>query len=114
MTRLDAVSKTRLIATYTYTPIPATALPGWATLNAGMVGTASVASANNGSGTLSFGLTDKLALRRDSAIAPDSVTQAPFNATISLALQLDDLSEAGPAGNPATISGSLTDRKSVV
>lgn len=108
MTRLDAASKTRLIATYTYTPIPATALPGWATLNAGMVGTASVASANNGSGTLTFGSTDKLALRRDPAVAPDPVTQAPFNATLSLALQLDDLSEAGSAGNPATISGSLT------
>lgn len=108
MTRLDAASKTRLIATYTYTPIPATALPGWATLNAGMVGTASVASANNGTGTLAFGSTDKLALRRDSAIAPDPVTQAPFNATLSLALQLDDLSEAGSAGNPATISGNLT------
>lgn len=108
MTRVDAASKTRFIATYTYTPLPATALPGWATLTAGMVGNATLASANNGSGTLAFGATDKLALRRDAAVAPEPTTQAPFNADIKLALQLDDLSEAGPAGNPATISGSLT------
>ena len=107
MTRLDAASKTRFTATYGYTPIPATALPGWASLTPAMVGNADIVSANNGSGTLSFGATDRLALRRDTAIAPDPTTQAPFSANMTLTLQFDDLSEAGVAGNPAAISGTL-------
>lgn len=107
MTRLDAASKTRFTATYSYVPLPATALPGWATLSPGMVGSAAILSANNGSGTLTFGATDRLALRRDAAVAPDPVTQAPFTASVALTLQLDDLSEAGVSGNPAAISGSL-------
>lgn len=105
MTRLDVPpnpGKTLLSATYAYAPTPATALPGWATLDTTTVNSATVSSNNNGSGTVVFGATDKLALFRSNA-APS----VPFTAAVSLALQLDDLSEAGVIGNPAAISGSI-------
>jgi len=103
MTRQDAANRTRLAATYTYAPTPVTSLPGWATLNTATVGAATLTSNNNGSGSLAFGTTDRLALNRD-----PTTPLAPFTAAVSLALQLDDLSEAGVAGNPAAITGSLT------
>ena len=102
MTRLDATNKTRLSATYGYVPTPATALPGWATLNTATVSSATLTSNNNGSGSLAFGATDKLAFYRNPATPLDS-----FTAGVALALQLDDLSEAGVAGNPAAIPGSV-------
>jgi MSHA biogenesis protein MshQ len=96
-----------LAATYAYAPTPATALPGWATLDTATVNSATISSNNNGSGTLAFGATDKLALFRSTA-APS----VPFTAAVSLALQLDDLSENGVVGNPGNgaispISGSI-------
>ena len=95
---------TRLAATYIYTPTPATALPGWATLDTvtAPVSNATLASNNNGSGSLGFGSTEKLAFYRAS-----SAPLAPFTADISLALLLDDLSEAATAGNPASINNAV-------
>jgi len=75
---------------------------------------ATVASSNNGSGTLAFSINDRFALYRN-PVTP----AAPYNATPTLALQLDDVSEAGAAvpancaaapgiaGNPTCISGSI-------
>ncbi len=91
-----------------------TATPGWDGSNlAAQIGNATIASSNNGAGTLGFGSTDKLVLFRD-PITPG----APYTAAVTLALQLDDYSEAGAlpatcasapsiAGNPTCISGIL-------
>ena len=101
---------TRFTTTYAL----GTATPGWDGTNlATQTGDATIVSSNNGSGALTFGTTDKLTLYRNPA-----VPQAPYTAAITLALQLDDYSEAGaptPAtcatapvitGNPTCISGS--------
>jgi hypothetical protein len=92
---------------FTSTYILGAATPGWdGTSLATQTGTATIASANNGTGTLAFGATDKLMLYRN-----PTTPQAAYTGAISLALQLDDLSEAGVSGNPATISsgtGSMT------
>ncbi len=92
-----------------------TPTPGWDGTNvATQTGNATIASSNNGSGTLAFGSTDKLALYRNPA-----TPLAPYAAAVTLGLQLDDYSEAGaptPAtcaaapvisGNPTCISGTL-------
>ena len=92
-----------------------TPTPGWDGTNlAAQTGNATIISTNNGAGTLGFGATDKLVLYRNPA-AP----QAPYTAAVTLALQLDDYSEAGAptpatcatapvvAGNPTCISGAL-------
>ncbi|MDP2822678.1 MAG: LamG domain-containing protein [Sulfuritalea sp.] len=100
MTRLSG--NTQLAATYIYAPTPATTLPGWAALNTTTVSDATLTNNNNGSGSLAFGSTDQLALYRDTA-----TPLAPFTATISLALLLDDLSEAATAGNPASINNGV-------
>lgn len=89
--------------------------PGWDGANlAAQTGIATLSSSNNGAGTLAFGATDKLALYRNPA-----TPQVPYTAAVTLALQLDDYSEAGaptpascassPAisGNPTCISGTL-------
>ena len=102
---------TRLTSTYAL----GTATPGWDGSNlAAQTGTATIVSANSGAGTLAFGASDKLVLYRNPA-AP----QAPYSAAVTLALQLDDYSEAGTptpatcasppaiAGNPTCISGTL-------
>lgn len=99
--RQDTNSKTRLASTYTYTSTGAT--PGWDGSQV-VVGNATLTSANDGTGPLSLPATDKIALYRT---APSPTPTSPFNATISLALQLDDFSEAGTTGNPASITGSL-------
>jgi hypothetical protein len=105
---------TRFTSTYAL----GTATPGWDGSNlATQTGTATIVSANDGTGTLAFGATDKLVLNR-SATTP----QAPYTAAVTLALQLDDYSESGLgapvpattcataptiAGNPTCISGAL-------
>ena len=101
---------TRLITTYALGAVT----PGWDGSNvATQTGIATIAPSNNGAGALAFGSTDKLALFRDPA-----TPQAPYTATVTLALQLDDYSEGGavpascasaPAisGNPTCISGTL-------
>lgn len=101
---------TKLTATYTYAPTPPSTLPGWATLTtvntgAPVISNATLVSTDNGSGTLSFGGTDKLALYRDPA---PTTPLSPFTAAVSLALQLDDYSEAGVSGNPASINNVAT------
>jgi hypothetical protein len=75
---------------------------------------ATVASSNNGSGTIAFSINDRLALYRN-----PTAPAAPYTAEPNLALQIDDYSEAGapaPAtcatapvitGNPTCISGSI-------
>lgn len=79
------------------------ATPGWDGADlATQTGAATLASANNGSGTLAFGATDRLKLRRNAA-SPIG----PYTAAVTLAAQLADSSEAGPAGNPTTITGTL-------
>lgn len=102
---------TRMTATYALAGAPP---PSWDGSNlATDTGAATLTSNNNGSGTLSFGATDKLALQRDPA-----TPQAPYAAALTLALQVDDYSEAGSmlascaaapavAGNPTCISGTL-------
>jgi hypothetical protein len=113
MVRQDAASpKTKLTATYSYAPTPATSLPGWATLNTALVDSAAIQlpRSNNGSETFAFGATDKLAFYRDPA-AP----VAAFTAAVALGLQVDDLSESAVGGNPGysgapaipPISGSI-------
>lgn len=102
---------TRFTSTYAL----GTATPGWDGSNlATQTGNAAITSTNNGAGTLSFGATDKLVLHRD-----PTTPQAPYTAAVSLALQLDDYSEAGAptpatcssppviAGNPTCISGAI-------
>jgi hypothetical protein len=102
---------TRFTSTYAL----GAATPGWdGSSLATQTGNAAIASGNNGSGTLTFGTTDKLMLYRNPA-----TPQAPYTAAVTLALQLDDYSEAGtptPAtcatasvisGNPTCISGTL-------
>jgi len=90
---------TRFTSTYAL----GASIPGWDGTNlATQTGDATITSSNNGAGTLAFGSTDKLALYRNPA-----TPQVPYTAVVTLALQLDDLSEAGVAGNPATISGTV-------
>ena len=101
MLRQDVGGKTQFGATYSYVPIPATSLPGWASLNTALVDSAVLTNNNNGSGTLVFGTTDQLAMARPAA------PLAPMTAVVALALSLADTSEAGTAGNPASITGSL-------
>ena len=75
--------------------------PGWDGSNvATQTGIATIAPSNNGAGALAFGSTDKLALFRDPA-----TPQAPYTATVTLALQLDDYSEGGAV--PASCALSL-------
>ncbi len=107
-----APSVSRFTATYAL----GAATPGWDGTNlATQTGNATLTSANNGTGTLAFGATDKLMLYRN-----PTTPQAAYTAAVTLAIQLDDYSEAGsptPAncatspvitGNPTCISGTLS------
>lgn len=107
-----APAMTRFTSTYAL----GAATPGWDGSNlATQTGNATVTSANNGTGTLAFGATDKLMLYRN-----PTTPQAAYTAAVTLALQLDDYSESGSAsptncaaaptttGNPTCISGSLS------
>jgi len=80
------------------------ATPGWDGTNLGtQTGYATITSGNNGAGTLDFGLTellpipkpDKLVLYRN-----PTTPQASYAAAVTLALQLDDYSEAGAPTQP--------------
>lgn len=92
--------------TYTVSPgqtVASTTIVSYPVLPA----SATVASSNNGSGTLAFSVNDRISLYRNPA-----TPAAPYTAAPALALQLDDLSENGVAGNPGNgattpISGSI-------
>ena len=94
------------VGTYTVSPgqtVASTTIASHAVLPA----SATVASSNNGSGTLAFSINDRLALYRNPA-----TPAAPYTAAPALALQIDDLSESGVVGNPgngatAAIYGSI-------
>jgi len=96
--RQDAGAKTRLTASY-LVAAPSPTAPSW---DGGgfTAANATLASANNGTGTLSFGATDTLALQRTTASPP-----APFGAAFGVSLLLEDFSEAGVTGNPGVVSG---------
>lgn len=96
LTRQDGTAKTRLLSTWA---LPAST-PGWDGSLA-TVANIALASNSNGTGTLSFGA-DQLALYRNPTTPP-----TPYTASVTLALQFDDLSEAGRSGNPSAISGTL-------
>ena len=99
-TRQDAATpKTRLLSTFALGDVT----PGWDG-TAATVSNVTLSSNNNGTGAMSFGA-DKLALYRT-----PTTPQAAYSAAVTLALQLDDLTEVGVpaiAGNPAAISGNL-------
>ncbi len=94
-----ANGQTQLTATYAVMPVS----PGWdsSSLPANAATLAAPASGVGGAGTLTFGGSDALALRRVTA-----TPVAPFNADISLSLVLADTSEAAVSGNPSSIAGS--------
>lgn len=96
LTRQDGSAKTRLVTTYAL----GAATPGWDGGGA-TVANVAVSSGNNGTGTLAFGA-DRLALYRN-----PTTPQAAYTAAVTMAVQLDDLSEAAPSGNPPAISGSI-------
>lgn len=96
ITRQDAGSKTRLLSTFALGGVT----PGWDGA-AATVADIVVSSNNNGTGTLAYGA-DKLALYRN-----PTTPQATYAAAVTLALQLDDRSEAAVSGNPAAITGTL-------
>ncbi len=106
---------TRFTTTYAL----GSATPGWDGSNlASQTGNATIVSGNNGAGVLAFGASDKLTLYRNPA-----TPQTSYTAAATLALQLDDYSEAGLvtptpasttcatspgiAGNPTCISGTV-------
>lgn len=96
LTRQDGTAKTRLLSTYAL----GAATPGWDG-SLGTVANVTITSNNNGTGTMAYGA-DKLALYRN-----PTTPQAAYTAAVTLALQLDDFSEAAVSGNPAAITGNL-------
>ncbi len=94
------------VGTYTVSPaqtVASTTLASYPVLPA----SATIASSNNGSGTVAFNSNERLALYRNPA-----TPAAPYTAAPALALQIEDLSESGVVGNPgngatAAISGSI-------
>lgn len=100
--RRDAGATTQLKTAYTYASTGA--LPGWD--GSRLVVTNATLTPNDqknpGTGTLSFSLADRIALHRP----PEP--QPPLDATVSLAMTLEDYAETGGAsGNPPKIVGSL-------
>jgi hypothetical protein len=96
MTRQDGAARTRLLSTYALGAVT----PGWDG-SQGTVANVTITSNSNGTGTMAYGA-DKLVLYRN-----PTTPQAAYTAAITLAVQLDDISEAAVAGNPAAITGSL-------
>jgi hypothetical protein len=96
MTRQDGAARTRLLSTYALGAVT----PGWDG-SQGAVANVTITSNSNGTGTMAYGA-DKLVLYRN-----PTTPQAAYTAAITLAVQLDDISEAAVAGNPAAITGSL-------
>lgn len=97
--RSDATAKTHLTTTYSCTSTGDQ--PRWDGTKA-VIGDATLASGDNGTGALTLPSSDRIALLRPGDPA------APANVTVAMTLRLEDRSESGPAGNPAAIEGSLT------
>lgn len=95
--RLDGTTKTKLTASY-LAAAPSTT-PSWDSSGLATA-SATITSGNNGTGTLTFGAGDTLALLR-SATSP----VAPYSPILGMYVLLEDLNEAGVTGNPSSING---------
>ena len=86
------------VGTYTVSPSQTAASTNVRSYQAQTTGNATLTSNNDGSGAIAFAAST-LGLFRDPTAAA-----APHSANITLGLLLEDFSEAGPTGNPASIS----------